>query len=64
MKTTSEEACERFFWENNLAFHRIEEGATPRPDYLVTVCALPCMVEVKEVAEDLDCCVLPLLASM
>jgi hypothetical protein len=52
MKTTSEAACERFFRENNLAFQPLAAGATPRPDYLVTVGALAFMVEVKEIAED------------
>lgn len=52
MKTKSEELFENFLIRNNLLFEKIEEEASPRPDYLVTVRNLQLMFEVKELAKD------------
>ncbi len=52
MKTSSEQAFERFLEENNLAFERIKEGSLPSPDYLVKVAEISLVFEVKELAED------------
>src|SRR5216683_563577 len=52
MKTISEMAFEGFLTENRLAFDKIREAATPRPDYLVHVGDLRLVFEVKELAED------------
>ena len=54
VRTSSEEAFERFLAENNLAFERIKEGSSPRPDYLVKVGEFKLVFEVKELAEDSD----------
>jgi hypothetical protein len=52
VKTTSELAFEKFLAENGLSFQRVEEQATPRPDYLVQVGDMKVLFEVKEIAED------------
>ena len=54
MKTKSEALFEKFLDDNNLAFERIKEGATPRPDYLVSVGNTKITFELKELAEDED----------
>ena len=52
MKTRSEDVFERFLLRNNLAFEKIREDASPRPDYMVQVGAVQLIFEVKELAED------------
>jgi hypothetical protein len=52
MKTISEAAFERFLFENHLAFNKVQESATPRPDYLVHVRDVELVFEVKELTTD------------
>jgi hypothetical protein len=52
MRTTSELAFEKFLTENRLAFERVEEQQTPRPDYLVQIGDAKVLFEVKEISED------------
>jgi hypothetical protein len=52
MKTKSESLFEEFLTINNLAFGKIEEDTSPRPDYLVSVGGIEIIFEVKELAED------------
>lgn len=52
VRTSSEEAFESFLADNNLAFERIVEENSARPDYLVEAGELRLMFEVKELAED------------
>ncbi|HCN19802.1 MAG TPA: hypothetical protein DIS73_05900 [Planctomycetia bacterium] len=52
MKTKSEETFERFLRENKLEFEKIEEGSSPRPDYLVKTRELNLVFEIKQLAED------------
>jgi len=51
-RTVSERTFEQFLTENNLAFERIQEAATPRPDYLVEIGDLKLAFEVKELTWD------------
>ena len=51
-KTTSEGAFEDFLTEKGLTFEKIQEAATPRPDYLVRAGDLELIFEVKELADD------------
>lgn len=52
VRTKSEDIFEKFLIRNNVPFEKIEEGTSPRPDYLVTVGNLKLIFEVKELAED------------
>jgi len=52
MKTKSEELFESFLDRNKLAFEKVQEDTTPRPDYLVSVGDTKIIFEVKELAED------------
>jgi hypothetical protein len=52
MKTKSEALFEDFLNLNGLAFERIEEATSPRPDYLVSAGSLKVVFELKELAED------------
>ena len=52
MRTKSEELFEKFVADNNLAFERIKEDTTPRPDYLVSLGDAKIIFELKELAED------------
>jgi hypothetical protein len=52
MRTKSEELFEKFLDDNNLAFEKIKEDTTPRPDYLVSVGNTKIIFELKELAED------------
>jgi hypothetical protein len=52
MKTKSESLFEEFLTVNNLAFEKIEEDTTPRPDYRVSVGGCVIIFEIKELAED------------
>jgi hypothetical protein len=52
MRTKSEELFEKFLDDNNLAFEKIKEGTTPRPDYLVSVGNAKVIFELKELTED------------
>src|ERR1039458_6842883 len=52
MKTKSESLFEEFLTVNNLAFEKIKEDTTPRPDYRVSVGGVEIVFELKELAED------------
>ena len=52
MKTTSEVQFEKFLRDNWLAFDRVKEQTTPRPDYLVQIGDAKVLFEVKEISED------------
>jgi hypothetical protein len=52
MRTTSEAVFEGFLTANQLAFEKIQEATTPRPDYLVHSGDLKLIFEVKELAAD------------
>ena len=52
MKTKSEELFEKFLVDNSIAFEKIKEDTTPRPDYLVTVGTAQIIFELKELAKD------------
>ena len=52
MKTKSEAVFESFLISNNIAFEKIQEAASPRPDYSVHIGTLKLIFEVKELAED------------
>ena len=54
MKPKSEEAFESFLRENNLAFEKIQEQTSPRPDYIVQTGETKLVFEVKEIREDDD----------
>lgn len=56
MKTKSEALFEAFLAVNKLPFEKVEEEATPRPDYLVSVGSVRIMFELKELAEDENFC--------
>ena len=51
-KTKSELLFESFLCANGLAFEKIEEDTTPRPDYLVSVDELRIAFELKQLAKD------------
>ncbi len=52
MKTKSEDVFESFLTGNNIPFEKIEEEASPRPDYLVHAGGTKIVFEVKELAQD------------
>jgi len=52
VRTKSEELFEKFLDDGNLAFEKIKEDTTPRPDYLVSVGNAKIIFELKELAED------------
>ena len=51
-KTKSEALFESFLVQNGLHFEKIEEGGSPRPDYLVIVGELKLIFELKELSHD------------
>lgn len=51
-RTKSEGIFERFLTDNSVAFRRIQEESSSRPDYLVTVGDARLTFEVKEISED------------
>ncbi len=59
LKTTSEAAFENFLTENHLAFEKIMEDTTRRPDYSVQAGEIKLIFEVKELAEDENFAVVP-----
>lgn len=52
MKTKSEQIFELFLATHNVAFEKIEEATTHRPDYLVSIGEAKLIFEVKELTED------------
>ena len=52
MNTKSETIFENFLKDNNLAFERIPEAESPRPDYAVEVDDFTLIFEIKELFED------------
>ncbi len=52
MKTKSEELFEKFLEANHVAFEKIEETTSPRPDYLISIGDVKLIFELKELAED------------
>ena len=52
MKTKSEALFEKFLTQNDLRFEKIEEQASRRPDYRVSVGRLEIVFELKELSED------------
>jgi hypothetical protein len=52
MRTKSETLFEKFLDDNTVAFEKVEEDTTPRPDYLVSIGDLKIIFELKELAED------------
>ena len=54
MRTSSEQAFESFLSDNNLAFGRIKEEASPRPDYWVEIGEHKLVFEIKELDVDED----------
>jgi hypothetical protein len=58
-KTTSESKFESFLAKSGLAFEKIAETASPRPDYLVHAGNLELIFEVKELAEDQNFGIVP-----
>jgi hypothetical protein len=53
-QTASESLFEAFCDANAIAWSRVAEAETPRPDYLVTFAGQPVYVEVKQLDEDVD----------
>jgi len=53
-QTKSESLFEDFLTDHNIAFERINEAASPRPDYLVTASDLKLIFEIKELSPDQD----------
>jgi hypothetical protein len=53
-RTTSEALFEVFCHANGIAWERIPEAETPRPDYVVWLASRPVYVEVKQLDEDAD----------
>lgn len=51
-KTKSEDLLEKFLNANSIAFQKIEEAPSPRPDYLVHAGSLDLIFELKELDED------------
>jgi hypothetical protein len=54
VKTKSEDVVEKFLNANNIGFEKIEEAASPRPDYLVHAGSLDLIFELKELDKDDD----------
>ena len=52
MKTKSKDVFISFLTGNNIPFEKIEEEASPRPDYLVHAGGTKIVFEVKELAQD------------
>lgn len=63
MKTKSEGVFESFLTLNNLAFKKIKEDTSSRPDYLVRIGNCEVIFEVKELAGDEKCGVVGVVAS-
>lgn len=52
MKPRSEDIFEQFLSENAVPFERVQEQASPRPDYSLNIGSTSIMVEVKELTAD------------